>query len=235
MVGITRQTGVLLAEDLGIEAVEEVGDAKLTNLIRWGNGSPLRYNPKNTINKKMAVLNAVDKLRATELMRKHDVPVPILTDEPPCVGRTAQHTQGQGFWFCWRRDQIPDARNEGADYFIKYIPTKQEYRVHVLGGDAAFVQVKYQREHIGTAFRTIQGFRDGWHKVVHPVKKAPANVIKAAENACKALGLDMGGVDVLLSLDDKPFVLEVNTGPALPTKETRAPYVDFIKDHLVKR
>jgi predicted ATP-grasp superfamily ATP-dependent carboligase len=231
--GITSDTGKLLAADLNMNAtgnVEKLG--KVKNLIRWGNANGLGYTPENVINKMAPMRRCIDKLVATKIMRDNGVSVPIFVKTVPCVGRTSTHTQGQGFWFCWMKDQMKDAITEGADYFIDYIPVKQEYRVHVLAGRTVFVQKKYSTNRIGTAFRTIQGFRDGWHKVALPPNAASNAVRDHAERACECLGIEMGGVDVILGINDQVYVLEVNTGPALPTPETREPYVRYIQGRL---
>jgi predicted ATP-grasp superfamily ATP-dependent carboligase len=43
------------------------------------------------------------------------------------------------------------------------------------------------------------------------VHKAMIEAIKA----CRALGLTFGGVDVMISMDDKPYIAEVNTAPSV--------------------
>jgi len=37
---------------------------------------------------------------------------------------------------------------------------------------------------------------------------------------------------VLIGLDDRPYTLEVNSGPALPTPETREPYIRYFKEQI---
>jgi glutathione synthase/RimK-type ligase-like ATP-grasp enzyme len=218
--------GILGVNPYGTPAPHE------SKVIRWGVGCGIGYVPSKVLNKQVAVNNAIDKNKAIQLFNLHGVRTARYTGTAPCVGRTFEHTQGQNFWLCWQHDQIYSAKQEGAQYFIEYIPIKQEYRVHVLGGQIAFVQRKYQSDRISTAFMGIQGFSNNWHKNIFT--GAVSNDIKTTSiNAVKALGLDFGGVDILVSInDDKAYVAEVNTGPALPTEEVRAPYIQFFKERF---
>ncbi len=233
--GITKETALLLAKELEVNAYKnEVGDRRFDTLIRWGCGIRITRRPAKVINSRPAVNKALNKLAATRLFQNNEVPTVEFSQEIPCVGRTVFHTQGQGFWFCFAPGQVDTSMQEGAEYFIKYIPTKQEWRVHVLGGQTVFVQKKYPHDRVSTSFTTIQGFSSNWHKKVLPKTTASLTIRRAAEQACALLGLDMGGVDVIESIGAPStiHVLEVNTGPALPTEETRAPYIEFIKRKL---
>ncbi len=226
---ITADTGKKLAEDLGAEHGQESPSERVDCLVRWGSGDGVRFNPRVTINSKDSILNTVNKLQSIRLFREHRVRTPRETTEVPLIARTVQHTQGQGLWLCWTPEQLVEVRREGAEYFVDYIPTKQEYRVHVIDGECIFIQRKYSTERHTTAFGGIQGFRDNWHKQVLNPSEAPVNVIIQGVNAVNCLGLDMGGADVIEDLQGHVYVLEVNSGPALPTPETRAPYVEFIR------
>jgi len=232
---ITDTTGIKLAEDLGIESGLRVPETRFDTLIRWGDGQRVRYNPRQTLNSREALEKAVNKHRATQLFAQNGVRVPpeVRDRQVPCVGRSSFHTQGQNFWLCWISDQISTAREEGAEYFIKYIPIKQEWRVHVIAGEVAFVQRKYNQDRVCTGFMGIQGFRNHWHKQVLSPQEAGDAVCEQGIKAVQALGLDFGGVDVIISIEDNlPYVLEVNSGPALPTTETRLPYVTFFKSRM---
>lgn len=229
---ITADTGKLLADELGCEGGEEF-TRHHTHVIRWGNGGGLGYTPRVVVNKQIPLGRAIDKNEATRLFQRHGVRCPTRTTRVPCVGRSAQHTQGQNFWLCWEPGQVETASQEGAAYFISYIPIKQEFRVHVIDGAAAFVQRKYARTRVSTAFMGVQGFRDHWHERRLARNQAPADVIGQAIAAVECLGLDFGGVDVVISIeDDHAYVLEVNTGPALPTPETREPYIRFFRSKI---
>jgi glutathione synthase/RimK-type ligase-like ATP-grasp enzyme len=227
--GTTKDTAILLAEEMGIPAgnpfTNPIGHPN--KIIRWGVGCGIGYTPKLVLNKMKAVNKAVNKLKAVEIFNAEGVPTAQFAIKAPCVGRSIEHTQGQNFWLCWENSQIESAKQEGAEYFIQYIPIKQEYRVHILGGVFSFAQRKYPKNRVSTSFMGVQGFSNNWHKRIFTGMLAPEIKIVAID-AVKVLGLDFGGVDILISQKDgKPYVAEVNTGPALPTEEVRKPYVKF--------
>lgn len=222
-------TGKELAKDLQIESSGEPPSSRIRVLIRWGNGHGVGQIPQKVLNSKTALRKAIDKFESMRIFTREELSIPTLSEEVPCIGRTATHTQGQGLWFCWRPEQIREVKEEGADYFIKYIPTHQEYRVHVINNKVEFFQRKYGRVRRTSAFGGVQGFTDDWHKQVIPPEEAPEAVLEHALKAVRTLGLDFGGVDIVEDMEGKAYILEVNTGPALPTPETREPYVKFIK------
>ncbi len=231
----TKETAEALGADLGMIAInqqKEPFDGKPECVIRWGNGHGLGYVPKKVINKQKAVNKAVNKLDAIKLFNQHGVRTAKFATHVPCVGRSSFHTQGQDFWLCWQPDHMITATMEGAEYFIEYIPIKQEYRVHVMDGKVSFLQRKYEKDRISSAFMGVQGFRNNWHKSIY--KGEPAQeIIDTAINSVGVLGLDFGGVDILINMKDNlPYVAEVNTGPALPTPEVRKFYVDYFKEKL---
>jgi len=59
----------------------------------------------------------------------------------------------------------------------------------------------------------IRSNRLGWKfvRVKTPDKKMVAEAVKA----CKAIGLDFGAVDSCIDVNNKPWIIEVNTGPGL--------------------
>ena len=232
---VTKDTAEALARELNLpykNVFQEPLNERPRKVIRWGVGVGLGYVPNLVVNKMKAVNKATNKLKAVELFTIAGVRTAQLGEAVPCVGRTRTHTQGNNFWLCWEEEQVRTARMEGAEYFIKYIPIKQEYRVHILGGVFSFAQRKYPRDRVSSAFMGIQGFANHWHKKIY-TGHVPQDVITTAVNAVNCLGLDFGGVDILVSQDDGlAYVAEVNTGPALPTEEVRRPYVNYFIEKL---
>jgi hypothetical protein len=230
----TKDTARLLAEDLGMPCYNPHGETKgkAKHVIRWGTAAGLGYVPDVVVNKMANIKKAVHKLESIKLFNAREVRTAKFTTTTPCVGRSIEHTQGQNFWLCWEKGQIQTAELEGAEYFIEYIPIKQEYRVHVMDGKVVFTQRKYPKDRISSAFMGIQGFSNGWHR--HAFDGAVSKDIKdTARDAVAALGLDFGGVDILISqTDNLAYVAEVNTGPALPTEEVRKYYTNYFTKKL---
>ena len=231
---ITEKDGIAIADDLGITGGKELPSSRIRTLIRYGNSySHATYRPSVVVNRREAIARTVDKQEATRIFTEHGLSVPEFSEVPPCVGRGRHHTQGQSFWLCWERSQIRTSKEEGADYFIKYIPIKQEWRVHVIEGIAKFVQRKYEQTRVSTSFMGIQGFRDDWHKQVLEPETVNRQIRELAIEATRALGLDFGAADIVISLEnDRPYILEVNSGPALPITTVRLPYLRYFRSKM---
>lgn len=75
----------------------------------------------------------------------------------------------------------------------------------------------------------IRSNRLGW-KFSH-VKTVDENLNEEAVNSLKALGLDFGAVDCCIDTEDKPYIIEVNTGPGLEGTPFKA-YVDEFKSAM---
>lgn len=118
-----------------------------------------------------------------------------------------------------------------APLYVQYVPKKQEYRVHVANGMVVDLQRKARRrdvadEDINWRIRNHDnGFIFQRNDLV-----VPPQVERQAVNACKAVGLDFGAVDIVFNdHQQKAFVLEINTAPGL-TGSTLEGYVKRFKD-----
>ena len=118
-----------------------------------------------------------------------------------------------------------------APLYVQYIPKKQEYRVHVAGGQVVDLQRKARRhdvpdEDINWRVRNHDnGFIFQRNDLV-----VPPQVSEQARAACKACGLDFGAVDIIYNeRQQKAYVLEINTAPGL-TGQTLEGYVNRFKN-----
>ena len=229
---ITKETGMALAVALNISH-GDIFTERHNKVVRWGNSDGIGYTPQLVINKQIPLQRAINKDLATNLFHTNGIRCPERTEDAPCVGRSIHHTQGQNFWLCWENEQVRSAKEEGAEYFIRYIPIKQEYRVHIIGGRASYVQKKYAHTRVSTSFMGIQGFRNEWHKRKLAITEVSRDIITQSINAVACLSLDFGGVDIVVSLNDNlSYVLEVNTGPSLPNEITMEPYLEYFRERL---
>lgn len=157
---------------------------------------------------------------------KEDIP----DDCFPIVCRTvlAGHS-GEGIVIADSRDDLV-----AAPLYVQYIKKKDEYRVHVgKRGDGSFGVICVQRKakrhdatevdwrirnHAGGFIFQRNGFT--W----------PAAVESAALQACEAVGLTFGAVDVIWNdKHGKAYVLEVNTAPGLEG-QTVIDYANYFKE-----
>ena len=209
------RTGPALAKELGIQGGSRPPEEQVDVLIRYGSTEPAP-EPKRVINSTEAIARAVDKRGSLVAFLEHGVLAPRPEDFPsalPAIGRKKRHERGSGFWLCLQEADARHALEVGADYFIPYIPTRGEYRVHVIDGIVPFMQQKERRPDAKhRLYPWLRNDRTGWRLVRCP--EIP-RVCEPAIRAVEALGLDFGAVDVLRSDNDELYVLEVNTAPGL--------------------
>jgi glutathione synthase/RimK-type ligase-like ATP-grasp enzyme len=104
-----------------------------------------------------------------------------------------------------------------APLYVKYIPKKREYRVHVVFGQVIDIQQK--RKHEGfpkedTNFQ-VRNHHTGWVYCRENLEYSDEIKVQAIK-ACEALQLEFGAVDIIWNeKQDKYYVLEVNTAPGL--------------------
>lgn len=121
-----------------------------------------------------------------------------------------------------------------APLYVKYVPKKQEYRVHVCGGEAVDIQRKARRHDVADEDINwkIRNHDNGFIFARNEDGVVPPDVSYQAVLAVKLLGLDFGAVDVIFNdKEQKAYVLEVNTAPGL-SGTTLEGYVSRFKDYL---
>lgn len=194
-------------------------------VINWGNASGPVPRTRNTaaviLNKPQAITNAVDKIKAFELLSNGGVRVPTFWTNKEAVDRSGvvlarTNTRGHGgdgIVVCRSSDVLVD-----APLYVRYVPKTEEYRVHVVNGRAIFVQQKRkERAQEQTADqKLIRNRSNGWVYCLVDLDGFNPQAIDECVRAVAALGLDFGAVDCIIGRDDSlPHVLEINTAPGL--------------------
>jgi glutathione synthase/RimK-type ligase-like ATP-grasp enzyme len=106
---------------------------------------------------------------------------------------------------------------EDSDLLIaqKFIPTKFDWRVGVLGGQPLFaVHYLMARKHWQIVNHKANGKPDQGGIKTFTLKNAPAQVVETAVKAASCIGDGLYGVD-LKETNDGIFVIEVNDNPNL--------------------
>lgn len=235
----SRPTGEILATALGCEHSDALVTPGMHGFIgptiRWGNRtSPTSDNYMMVLNKAAAIERASNKLGSLELLREAGIPVPDFDTDPeallersnyPILGRRLQHARATDVVLCLQRR---DFRRRPRDYYVAYIPTNREYRLHVAGGDVIRVQGKYLDVNYaganGAAAVWIRNYATG-HRFRAPNRRLHNARLESAVGAVEALGLDFGAVDLIVADDGSHYVLEVNTSPSCSPR-TGAAYVN---------
>lgn len=220
----------------------------VTHLIRWGSsGFPYtdgRLDRDNILNPVVALNLARNKLRTRLTLQERDILVPETTTDYyialswvnegfPVVWRPEYHRHGDGFTLMdpHEANPTPLPRNRGG-YYAKYVDKREEYRVHVLRRRILYVQEKAApNRHVrdtAKVWNRDNGFTfhclTGWGN--HPHRQQ----FSVARRAVQAVGLDFGGVDLLIGKDDgRAYVCEINSAPALRDDFTRDKYADAFR------
>lgn len=201
-----------------------VRDAKDPNgwdvTLRWGRS--YGYN-KPAIN---AHVNQFDKMDALYRFTEAKILCPYpYTDFEEYVNmdknilvlaRRRHHIKGKDIIPCKNLAEVRAARYT-SDFFVKFIPTKTEFRVWVLKNKAFAVSEKLYKgkgEYEGVCRNRRFGFKfenqDG--------QLDNDKLCKPAIAAVKALNMDFGAVDILQGKDGKYYVLEVNSMPHIDSE-----------------
>ena len=106
-----------------------------------------------------------------------------------------------------------------APLYVKYVPKKQEYRVHVFQGNVVDVQRKARRKDVpdDAIDWKIRNHANGFiFARGEDLGEVPQDVLDQSVLAMNLCGLDFGAVDVIYNdKEAKAYVLEVNTAPGL--------------------
>ena len=216
----TSTTGRRLASSLGINCgycppVDE------SLIINWGGKVGDWTNKRIRRLKSLTYLNSpfeivTNKYQQLGVMRNDGVKVPDfwLKNERiqyPSIGRTFHHQGGSNFHMIFNESDRQEHLT-CVDYFIRYIPNKKEYRIHIIGEECVRISKKVATEN---ADEYCHSNDKGWHFSHKRMRDKYIPMVELAKKAVKALNMDFGGVDILVGEDDKLYVLEVNTGCGL--------------------
>lgn len=218
------KSGKLLADTLDVLRVfpdRQFRPTKDSVVINWGNGITPAWDGNGFVflNRPDKVMNAINKIRAFRCFRKAGVPIPTYTLDRDTaeqwLDRKAwvvcrQETEGQdgsGLILAKSPEEIVEAR-----LYTKYIPIRDEYRAYVFNGDLLAILDKCRRSGVQVN-PDIRTGGNNWVFGTNP-KNIPKDLRRVAASAVEALGLDFGGVDIIVSKEaNECFCLEVNTAP----------------------
>lgn len=208
-------------------------------IINWGNSTiPNWYGQteiEQTLNHPLNVAQAVNKLTTLRILQGNSVPTPewttsfSLAQEWIDQGETVveRHnltgSKGNGIRIV-NADSFDDVSM--APLYTKLIGRAREYRIHVFDRQVIDLQQKKRREG-NDSDGTIKNLDNGWVFVRDDITPPPRSMFDTAVRAVQALGLDFGGVDVLVK-DGQCYVLEVNCAVGL-AESTITSYVNAIK------
>lgn len=159
-----------------------------------------------------------EELNVPEFTTKKDEAFAWLDEGKTIVVReTLNGHSGEGIVLIEEENEFEAYDHSRAKMYVKYIPKKQEYRVHVVAGEAIDIRRKALRSDFSSneANWKIRNHSNGFIFAKDGFE-APQDVIDQAITACKLCNLDFGAVDVIYNdYQQKAYVIEVNTAPGL--------------------
>lgn len=191
-------------------------------IIRWGTRENITANNSIIYNKAGAIANATDKLISRQLFIKNDVSAPRLLNHIDdynsgvVIARPYIHSKGKNLVVLNNKQELQNHWRNGW-YYSEFIDKVREFRVHVGHSKVLALMEKHNPNNGSIAWNRAQNDTEPFTRI----KQAEADdqnllsVLQEAIKAVNALGLDMGGVDVMLDKDGIAYVLEVNTAPTL--------------------
>jgi hypothetical protein len=218
----SKQTGQWLTELLREKGLDVQYKVPGEALVCYGWG--IENSEVPVLNEKSGVLNNLEQLK---VLSKAGLNTPtFVTDirqadferiKFPLLARSERH-DGGGFDIqpVFQAEEIPWRVSAGASYFTEYIPRKTEYRVWVYRRRILAVyqkEMKHPEKYIGIGCNEKDGFEHVF-KEDYATHKGIQQVLEMSAKAVFALGLDFGGVDIIVSKTHSlPYILEVNSAP----------------------
>lgn len=201
-----------------------INDFNLNNkiVVRWGNRIEIEKDERSIIyNDNQQARKASNKKLAREIFIKNNILCPqLLTPKSdnlkyPIIARPNEHSKGENFVVINNLKEFETHYNtNNIDwYYSEFIDKEREFRVHCGHGKILAIMEKPKGE--GIAWNRVLN-EDPFVRVKQEEYKYKLFAI--ALQAMKVIGLDFGGVDIMLK-GDTPYVIEINTSPSIENSE----------------
>ena len=197
-------------------------------ILRWGNEIQIEHPGCTIYNQAKAVALASSKGRARQIMHDAGVSVPVIVDDEyirqghpefPIIARPQTHAKGKNIVVLNNSTELLNFYNSHRDwYFAEFFPKDREVRAHVAFGKILALMEKPAPHDKSTVAWNRAVVHEEWTAI--PWGEYHFNACLEALKAVECLGLDTGGVDVMIR-GEEAIVLEVNTAPTLIS----SPYV----------
>jgi glutathione synthase/RimK-type ligase-like ATP-grasp enzyme len=239
-----------LADALDIRRIRREGSTYVGNrnktVINWGSSElPANVAAATIINKPEAIRATANKLVFFQTCQRNGAPrIPAFTtsretvrqwleDGAKVVARTVLNGHsGAGIVILEGAGvDIP-----AAPLYTKYVPKKEEWRIHVLRTGDELSVLDMQRKIRNPEFPGVPDWNVRSHAngFIYAREVAPPNpdVLHQAVKALEVSGLDFGAVDVIWNQQNgQAFVLEINTAPGL-SGQTITSYAKAFRRYL---
>ncbi|MEZ4408923.1 MAG: RimK family alpha-L-glutamate ligase [Polyangiales bacterium] len=230
---VTRRRPLLFLRGAEVEGVDLVIPRIGASITSYGLAVVRQFDMMGVpvLNNAVAIARSRDKLRAMQLLTRKDIDIPTtvctktsahidaalaLVGGPPAVVKLHQGTQGIGVMYAETRHAIGSILEAfwtlGQDLIL------QEFVAESKGRDVRAIVVG--RKVVAAMRRRAQKgeFRSNLHRGAEPeavpVASLDPKYTRTAIEACKVMGLEVAGVD-MLETRGGPKILEINSSPGL--------------------
>lgn len=194
-----------------------------TVLIRWGTREEIEGENLIVYNQSKSIKNATDKKLSREIFAQNNVSTPRLLrsvndwNNTWVIARPSVHSKGKNFVILKTKDELRHHWRQDW-YYSEFVDKQREFRVHVGHSKVLALMEKHNPNNGNIAWNRAVNQNDPftWVGQQQSDNENLKPVLIEAIKAVNALGLDMGGVDVMLQ-NGVAYVLEVNTAPTLNT------------------
>lgn len=153
----------------------------------------------------------------------------------PILGRKFKHSKAKDIVPILQNDVEFQWRTQGGacDYFVQYVPRKREYRVWAYRRRplAVYEKVMQYPERYAVGRTAGIGWNWGHGFAFRYYKDAPETLREVGAKAVDVMGLDFGAVDIIHGMDDRMYILEVNTAPGVQSVRHG---IDKLAEKIVK-
>lgn len=151
----------------------------------------------------------------------------------PLVAKQVSTQRGQGVYLLKNEagfDMILKEKPDRTFLFQKYYENDEEYRVLVLGEGIGAYEQKIRAE--SEEFRSNVAL--GATEKFIDINRIPKETKEISVKACKELGIEVGGVDILVDRAGKRWLLEVNRGPGLTYDPKVSPELENLSKYFIR-
>ncbi len=139
-------------------------------------------------------------------------------------GRHRLHSHGSDIQGYGPNPHRPRKRWCESEFWVQAIPAQREFRQHIFNGRAIRVGEKTQTSP-PTRKLPVHSRGNGWTLQYPPQGEVPLGLRGVGKKALQAVGYLFGAVDIILGVDGRLYVLEVNSAPSLRDEGTLTAYV----------
>ncbi len=190
-----------------------------------------------------------DKLTQMMIFAANDLPIPktffstqnsyTFTDLNLLFGerfilKDISGSKGEANFLISSQTDIDEAQTSYPDVaFVaqEFIDNNYDYRIGILGDEVGYVK---KRMRLKESTSHLNNISQGAQVMEVSPQETPEEYITVAKKANQLMGLSLGGVDVIIDKNERPYLLEVNQSPAITNHASTLAAVANYFDMLIK-